>query len=221
MSMFSNAPVAEAKKPAKAKAKTEYVPTPGLELFAALCAVEKNILAQKAVVRTDIDATAMERFIDEGMRRGVLPESYKGAEGKATGSIQLRCRSSASGLSEDEQALLEENNIPLDRNVQREETFIINPAYADLSDEQNAAMLQKVELALSKLGLPADFIQRQTAVEKVIATEESINAVFKLKDRATVEALVPLVTCQALRPTLSADANPFDIVEQGIGSPTV
>lgn len=220
MVSFANAPIAADKPKAKAKASTDYVETPGLELYAALCAVKKNVEAQISVVRTGIDEVAMERFISEGMRKGANPESYKGSEGQATASIQLRCRSSASGLSEDEQTILEENNIPLDRNVQREETFIINPAYADLSDEKNAEMLQKVEKALSKLGLPEDFFQRQTAVEKVIATEESINTVFKLKDAQKVAALLPLVTCQAMRPSLNANANPFEIVEAALGSPT-
>lgn len=219
MVSFANAPVAADKPKAKAKAKTDYVETPGLELYASLCAVKKNVEAQISVVRTGIDEIAMERFIAEGIRTGSNPESYKGSEGQATASIQLRCRSSASGLSEEEQTILEENNIPLDRNVAREETFIIKPEYADLSNEENAERFAKIEKALEGLGLPADFFMRQTAVEKVIATDESINAVFKLKDADKVAALLPLVTCQAMRPSLNANANPFEIVEAALGSP--
>lgn len=220
MSMFANAPVAADKPKSKAKKSTDFVETPGLELYAALCAVKKNVEAQISVVRTGIDDVAMERFVAEGMRKGANPESYKGSEGSATASIQLRCRSSASGLSEEEQEICEENNIPLDENVAREETFIFNPIYADLSDDDNAEMFRKVEAALEGLGLPADFIQRQTAVKKVVATEASIDAVFKLKDADKVAALLPLVTVQAMRPSLNANANPFEIVEAALGSPT-
>jgi hypothetical protein len=93
MSMFANAPVAATKKPSKAKKSEDFVATPGLELYASLCAVKKNVEAQIAVVRTDIDENAMDRFIEEGIRLGKMPfeGSYKGSEGKATASIQLRC----------------------------------------------------------------------------------------------------------------------------------
>lgn len=218
--MFANAPIAQDKKPAKAKAKTDIVDTPKVELHAALVAVKKNVEAQIAVVETELKEGANERFVEIGMRMGSKPESYKAGENSTVSTMMLRCRSSASAVSLEEQEILKDNNIPLDTNCIREETFIIKPEYADLSVEANAEMLAKVTEALKDLGLPEDFFMRQTAIEKTIATEESINAVMKLKDKNTVAALLPLVSCTAIRPSLAAGANPFDIVEAALGSPT-
>jgi hypothetical protein len=216
MGMFANAKVIEAKKPAKGKKDETFVPVKGLHVFAALQAVKKNVEAQIAVFEAGIKSTMLDRFIDEGMKFCKKPENFKGEENGSTASLQFRCRSSASGLSEEEIALLEEHNIPLEENVARDETFVINPAYADLSDEKNADMLAKVEEALSSLGLPADFILKQEKVSKVVATEKSINAVCSIKDKETVAALLPLVYTPAIRASLAEDANPFEVVEAAL-----
>jgi hypothetical protein len=218
MGMFANAKVVEA-KPAKAKKNDVTVHTPDLHLFAALKAVKDNVEAQISVVEAGIKSNMLANFVEAGMRFCKKPESYKGEENGSTGSLQFRSRSTASGLSDEECDLLEENNIPYSENVAREETFIINPAYANLSDEKNADMLAKVEEALSALGLPADFIMKQEKVSKRVVTDETINAVCSLKDEATVAALMPVVGVLGIRAKLAEGANPFEIVEEALGTP--
>lgn len=212
--MFASAKVIEA-KPSKGKKKVEEtVPMEGLELFASLNAVKKNVEAQIAVVEAGLKGNMMAMFVEEGMRKGSKPEAFKAAENTSTGSMQFKCRVSTSGLSEEEQELLAEYEIPTDENVARQECFIINPAYTC-----DMELLAKVEEALSGLGLPADFIQKQEKVAKTIVTDESINAVCKLKDKGAVAALMPVVSTLAIRATLGKGVNPFEVVEAALGAP--
>lgn len=227
MNMFAAAkPVADKPKTSKAKAKTQ-IETKDVELFCALKAVETSVKAQIAVIEAGLKSTIFERAVIEGIRTGKKPESHEGVENDSTCSLQLRMRSSASGLSDEEIELLNEHNIPFTENVSVEPCFRINPAYSDMSDAKNAEMLAKVSEALEGLGLPADFIERQNKVAKTIATEDSITAVCKLThkagklkgkaDEATIAALLPLVTVPAIRPTLAAGKNPFQIVDAALG----
>jgi hypothetical protein len=222
--LFANAQkVTEAPKKGKPAAKVT-VPTKGLELYAALLAVEKAVKAQKSVVEAGIKNTILARGVVEGIRLGKKPDSYEGEENGSTASLQLRCRVSTSALSDEEQELLAEYDIPTDENVSVEDCFRINPRYSDMSDPKNAEILAKVEEALSALNLPEDFIQKQDKVAKVIATEDSIAAVCKIThkkgkdkgkpDEATIAALLPIVTTPAIRAKLAADKNPFEIVDQ-------
>ena len=227
MNMFAAAkPVAEKPKASKTKAKTQ-IETKDVELFCALKAVETSVKAQIAVVEAGLKSTILERGVIEGIRTGKQPESHEGIENDSVCSLQLRSRSSASGLSDEEVALLAEHNIPYGENVAVEACFRINPAYSDMSDTKNAEMLAKVSEALESLGLPADFIERQNKVSKNIVTEESIAAVCKLThttgknkgkpDEATIAALLPLVVVPAIKPALAKGKNPFEIVDAALG----
>lgn len=231
MGMFTNAAVVEEKKtPAKAK-KKDVVQTEGLHYYGALCAVKKATEANIGVVGASIKSEMMGRFIEEGIRIKRKPESYKGEENGTTASLEFRCRGTNSPLSEEERALLDENEIKYDEQVAREETFIINPDYADLSDPKNAEMLAKVEEALSSIGLPANFIMRQQKLSKHVVTDETIEQVFSLTttevvtegkkkvtknvpDRARIAALVPMVAVLGIKPTLAADVDPFLVVDE-------
>lgn len=214
MNMFAKAQVIEA-KPTKGKKKVEEtVQMEGLELLASLNALKKNIEAQAAVVEANLKGKMMARFVEEGMRTGTKPEAFKASENGSTGSMQFKCRVSTSGLSDEEQELLAEYEIPTDKNIARQECFIINPAYTC-----DMEMLDKVSSALESLGLPADFFQKQEEVSKVIVTDESINAVCKLKDAGAVAALMPVVSTMAIRATLGKGVNPFEVVEAALGEP--
>lgn len=226
MSLFAKAAVVTDKpKAKKAKEKTQ-IEVKDIELFAALKAAKDAVEAQLSVVEAGIKNVIFARGVDEGIRTGKKMDSFEGIEKGSSASLQLRCRSSASGLSEEEVEILAEHNIPLDENVQVEECFRINPAYSDLTDPANAELLDKVSQALETLGLPADFIQKQEKVFKTIATEDSIAAVCKIQhkagknkgkaDEATIAALLPLVTVAAIRPKLAEGVNPFEIVDAAL-----
>lgn len=226
MDIFANAPKAATKTAAKGKKDTVVVETKGLELYAALKVVEDNVKAQRSVVEVGVKEQMTQRFIDEGIKLGKKPESYKGEENGTTGSLQFKCLPNTSALSDETQAMLKERDIPMKRVVSKPQTFIFNPAYADLSDKHNKAIFDAISKVLAPLMekgiVPRDLIQQQDEESKMTADEDTIAAVFKLKtengeaDRETIEAMIPLVSCLAIRPSLAEGANAFEIVDKAM-----
>ncbi len=222
MNMFTTAKPIAGKVAKGRKADVVTVNTPGLHLYAALNALKANIEGRIEVVaneikfgRTDKNGTIiggmLDYFVTNGMKAQKKPDNYKGEDQGTVASLQMKARGAGSALSEEEQILFSDNDIPLEEIVDRDETFVINPAYGKDMD-----MLARVSEALEGLGLPADFILRQEKVSKVVATPASMDAIFGLEDVDLVKALVPLVSTFAIRATFAEDANPFEVVEAGM-----
>jgi hypothetical protein len=192
--LFAEAKKVPAKKAAAKKAEEPRVETAGLEVYAAIDALEKQLKALKATVRPELDALMIGHFVNNG------PENYKGEEGQATASLELRKRSSASALNDSEQELLADSNISTEVVEDRPETYIINPAYAG-----DAKLLKKVSDAISKVaGLPTDFLQFQESTKKTVVTETSMTEVFRLNDKTTIASLIPVVGTLAIKPKTTA-----------------
>lgn len=212
MNVFEKAKASTVKATAKPKPRKEKaeISISGLEDYSAVCAVLKSLEALKKTMEVGVKAQCLDNFIDTGMEIKRRPENFKGVEGAAEASCELRLRSSASVLAQEEIDLLAEHNIPVRVDDVVVETFIINPAYA-----QNPDMLKKVSKALAAVkDLPEDFIQHQSQT-KTCADETSIDAVYRLADRDTVATLLPLVTTLATKPKIcgeGADKTAFDIV---------
>lgn len=197
------APQKKSSKPEKAK-----VTLPGLEKYAAVCSVFKSLKAVVDTMAADVKSRMVSEFIDEGMKLKRAPDSFDGMEGTATASCQLRLRSSSSPLSIDDKELLDSKGIPVGENDKVEETFIINPKYAN-----DQTILEAVSKALAKVkGLPEDFIQHQKQ-SVFVATKDSVDAVFKLEDRNEIAILLPLVTTPAITPKFEDAEKAFEIVE--------
>ncbi len=197
--MFANAQkvAAPAKKGRKVEAET--VTLAGMERFAALDAAIKTLTALREAEEASLKGLMADRFIEVGCKAKKRPANFNGVEGSATGSCQLKVRSTASVLSEDDQALLTEHEIKFGTNVKTQEAFLINPAYTN-----NMALLAKVEEALEGVDLPEDFLMKQEEVSVCVATEESIEAIFT-KDKEIAEILLPVVTTLAIRPKIEGD----------------
>lgn len=189
---FETAVVVQPKTAAK-KGDKAIVTITGLELVAALDAAEKAIKSLKTEARGDVDDQIRTHFVTEGIRTGHQPENFRGQEGKASASCELRKRSSASALSEVEVALLTENGISTEIVEDKTETFIINPSY--LAD---AELMGKVAKLLAG-NVPLDFIQKQVSVKKVVVTDASMIEAFRSKNLAD---LIKVVGTIALKPKL-------------------
>lgn len=193
--MFKQAKEAapKATKVSKKKQKVEK-DIDGLEGLAAVNALIKTLETVKESLDSQVKEQMVDHFITEGNAIGRRPENFNGKEGAASGSLQLKVRSSRSKLSEDEQQRLDAANIPYETVTKVEETFIINPAYA-----QDEELLEKVGGVLEGIeGIPADFIQHQAGVETTVANEDSLNAVFALTEDAARD-LLPIVGVLATR----------------------
>jgi hypothetical protein len=176
-------------KTATAKKSVEAVTVTGLELFAEIDALEKTLEALKATARSVVVSEMVAYFAKNG------PENFKGAEGFATGSLELRKRSTTSGLNEQEQLLLAAHKIPTQVVEDRAETYIVNPTYKD-----ETLLLKKASATLSKIkDFPEDFFLYQESTKKTVVTENSITEVFKLNDLDTIKSLIPVVGTLAIK----------------------
>lgn len=209
MSIFEKAKAASVPGPVPKGKKSEAreLDMKGMETYASLIAVGDQIDTLAKSIGAKIKANMAIEFIKTGMKGGRTPENFKGVEGVAKGSCELRRRASNRPLSADEIALLNQHDIPTVEDDVVVETYIINPAYA--ADED---MLLKISKALEGVpGLPEDFILHQSQ-KKTTVTAESVNAVFALKDAKVIASLIPLVATLALKPVMSDLDRAFELV---------
>ncbi len=183
MGMFNKE--VEAPKTAKKGKSVDMVPTSGLQLYAALQALKTNVEAQIAVVEVGLKDAILDRAA-----KLKNTDSWKATEKGSTGSMQLRTRSTRSTLSDEEQQLFDDNEIPYAPQV---ETWTINPEYAGDED-----LLAKIEAALDVI-VPDGFFQKQI-VSKPVATDESIKTIMGKGDNLR-RALLKTATTPAIRST--------------------
>jgi hypothetical protein len=195
MSIFSNAkkiesqPKTSAKKDDKAK-----IALTGLENYAAIDTVLKGFKAIMETVGESVKGDMNSIFVGIGKQLKARPDNFRGIDGKASASCELRNRASSSPLSPEEVELLSKNEIPVGSIVTKEAAYIINPTYFN-----DSALLEKVSKALEKVaGLPADFILVQEKEEKKVVTDETVSKVF---EKGLSELLLPIVTVPAIKPT--------------------
>ena len=173
---------------------------PGLEKLASIDALMKSLNALKETADADVKNHQKEYFINEGMKIGKRPDNFKGKEGIATASCELRSRSSNSPLSDNELELLKKHDIPIERVDIIEETFIVNPKYLDDSD-----LLERVGTAIGRVkGLPEDFILKQGGDFKYVVSDDALDKLFAIKDINVVSLLVPVIGVLATKPSIGS-----------------
>ena len=191
--LTSAKPLAPSKTVAvKGKVKHE-VKLQDLEAYAQLDAVAKACEGLKKTLGAEINAEALLEFMRLG-QNGVRPESFTGIDGNATASMELRKRSTASVLTEDEVAELTKLSIPVATIVTQNELFGINPDYAT-----NMELLTKVEKALAGI-VPDNFFFKQEEISKKVVSDESLAIAFSKK---APESIIRLLTTSAIKPKLA------------------
>lgn len=195
--LFANAKAAAPAKPAKPAKKDEkqHIEIKGLHTVAAIDSLIKTLEGIKATAAADVKVAAMDKFVELGTESGKKPESFRGTDGDASASVELRKRGENSKLSPAEVELLTQHGVPVKEVVAVEERFVINPTY--MSDSK---FLEKVSRLLEGK-VPADFIQFQNKQSATVVADDTVDAVFALKDKATRE-LIETVTLVALKPKL-------------------
>lgn len=202
--LFDKAKSAPSKSP-KSKLEAPPVKTAGLEVYAQIDALEKQLESlKKTVARPEVVAVMVERFIEN---KGA---NYDGTEGDATGKLMLNKRSSASGLKDNELELLTQHNIPVERI---EGDFKLN--VAGLS----AKKLNEVSDAIRAIkGLPDDFITFDDSKARTVTTEKSLEAVFKINDKDAIRQLIPVVGTIMIKPKYSGEVGPiFKAISKMLG----
>ena len=135
-------------------------------------------------------------------RPGERPRNFKGIEGAATATHQLRKRGSGTPLSEQAESVLTEAGLPLGRKVIQPQTYRVKPEYA--TDARKVTIAGE---ALGASGLPDDFIERQAEVSFAIVTDETIEAIFAnyAHDREALLKFLHLTTDVIVVPNWEGD----------------
>ena len=196
--MFAKAKEVTKAAPAKKKNTKPEFEVQGLEKFALIKSMIASLEAVAAGLEQEVKENMVENFKKRGLEQKKNPGSFIGLEGVATASCELRKRGTRSPLTQEEIDLLAQNKIPTEVKVSQVGTYIINPSYKD--DE---ALLEKVSKALSKVGLPEDFIQFQAQVETTVVTDRSIDEVFVTGKTE----LLSLVSVPAVKPKVNNTDN--------------
>lgn len=172
------------KKTTVAKAKREPVrqTVEGLQHYAAFVAVEKGIAALKESDAAAIKSELEQQFIEAGCDMGRTPENFHGIEGLATASLQLRRKTIKSPLDAMQVRAMAAHKVPVKHIAA---TFQIAEKYMD-----DMAILDKLNKALSKAGLPEDLFE-QNSEERYVVTDETIDAIFK-KGVKVAQKLLPM-----------------------------
>lgn len=200
MSIFAAAKTIAPKKPAKA-AKDE-IQMPGLGMVAKIDSLIKTLGALQTTLTKEIKDTASVIFFDSVKETGRKPDSFRGIDGDASGSIEFRKRGTNSPLQPDEVDLLERFGLKVTDSIITQEMYGFNPAY-----NQDAAMFDMISAALEPLitsgKLPADLIVKQDQVSKKVVTDEMLETACRMKDKLPTEVLSTLSTL-AIKPKLES-----------------
>jgi hypothetical protein len=206
MGLFAAAKTLEKKPTAKAKQDKKEIPIAKIQQVAEIKALMQTLAGTLETLETEVKTAGFSQFLE--MDCVGRPESFRGTDGMASASVEMRKRSTNSALNEDEVKVLREHGIEPFKQIVTQEMFGINPTYA-----ADNSLMQRVEKALVKVaGLPADFIVKQEEVSKLVVTDEMLDAAFKKRDPVVLQ----ITTCMALKPKLNEEypmENLFDNVK--------
>jgi len=197
MNLFEKATKVPAKATGKAKTDKQEIAIAGIESLAQIKAMMANLEAVAKTLETDIKAAGFQEFLD--METNVRPESFKGIDGLASASVEMRKRGTNSALNEDECSVLKQLGLSPFKQIVTTEMFGINPEFA-----KDKVLMTKVSKALEKI-VPEGFIVLQEEVSKMVVDDNLIDAAFKMKDADKRKVALEIVTTMALKPKLSAD----------------
>lgn len=196
--LFKNAKATAGSKPAKAKKSTkDEVTITDLNTLASIETVIKSLTSLKETVEASVKEQMKQHFIEAGVARQKRPENFRGIDGAASASCELKKRSSRSTLTDDEVEVLDKFGVSYETVNDVEERFIVNPAYQDNQD-----LLGTVSKALEKVkGLPEDFIMMQPAVSRKVVSDEALNELFRV-EKKHINNILPMVAVLAVKPKL-------------------
>lgn len=169
--------------------------------FGAIDAMKTILDSVGDVLEAEIKGEMQTYFIEKGCAAKAKPDNFIADEDGHTANCQLRRRSSASVLTDDELAILESKNIPVEPKEITAGTFVFNPAYLN-----DGALMAKIEEALRGIpGLPTDIIQEQVGKTVQVVSDASITAAFQLTPEECAEVL-PILTTKSLGPKFNVIA---------------
>lgn len=206
---------ASAPTPAKKEKKAEKVGIPmgsALEKVAAVDFIMESLKGVRTTYEGMVKDEMNSHFVEEGSLIQRKPENFRGVSGKGEASCELRRRSSASAIPEEEAAELIAAGIEVEETIVTPEAFLFNPEIL-----ANPELRAKVSEALSKIdfgGLQP--LLYQPPVKKFLASDEIISAVFKSAKK--VAKLLGSVTTMSLKTKWSGTrGEAYQVLDQDLG----
>jgi hypothetical protein len=201
--LFSTATSLEV-APKKSKADTkDKIEIKGLEKYATIASLMTNLETVAKTLEGEVKDQMRDVFTRQNNKR---PENFRGIEGHASASCEMRKRTIKSALSDDEVESLEKDGIAIGREVTIPARFIINPAFAE-----DMTLLQKVSDALQKIpGLPENFILQQAEQSHRVVTDETLNQVCA---KGLIKRHFEKVATMAIKPKLETELDIDDVLE--------
>lgn len=198
--IFAKAGKTAPKKKASKKSDKREVKLSNLETLSALKSVMKAMEGLMATTEASVKDQMAAEFLTAGLAVKKRPDNFRGIEGGASASCELRKRSTRSTLSDEDAAILDKFGIEIKTEVDVTETYVINPAYKDDSD-----LLAKVSEAISEIdGMPEDFIQLQAGVERKVVGDSALDQIFQKGNNIDVASLLQIVGTLAIKPKLES-----------------
>lgn len=199
MTLFAKAKAVTAKPTAAAKKTKQEIAISGIQQLAELKAMIASMEAAAKTLEGDIKEQGFGEFLN--MTGSVRPDSFKGVDGQASCSVEMRKRGTNSALNESEVEVLAGFGLKPFTQVVVNQMYGINPVYAE-----NEELMSKVSEALESI-VPEDFIVLQEGVSKQVVDDALCDAAFKMPAGEDRAAAVRIVTTMALKPKLNADYN--------------
>lgn len=214
MSIFANAKKVDAKPTAAAKKSKQEIAIKGIERLSEMKAMIQSLEAAAKTIEGEVKDLGFAEFLK--MDTKTRPESFKGTEGFASCSVEMRKRGTNSALNLDEVEVLENLGLKAFTQVVTTEMFGINPAYA-----ANEKLMGLVSDALKDI-VPDDFIVLQAGVTKSVVDDSLCDAAFQLpsttkEEQAKRAKALAIVTTMALKPKLNADY-PMEALQTNVAS---
>ena len=197
MDLFAKATKIAPKATGKAKTDKKEIAIAGIQSLAEIKAMMTSLEAAAKTIETEIKTAGFAEFL--AMETTVRPESFKGTDGLATASVEMRKRGTNSALNGDECNVLEQLGLKPFKQVITTEMFGINPVFA-----ADKTLMGKVSKALEKI-VPEGFIVLQEEASKMVVDDTLLDAAFKLVDEDKRKVALEIVTTMALKPKLDAE----------------
>lgn len=201
--IFDTAPVAATVKVSKTKAEKRAVhAVEGLSELAAIDALIASLQAARLGFEGQVKDQGQEIYVSEALKTGLKPETFNLVDDMSTGQYQVRKRSTASPLTDDEIALCEAMGLPTVKNTKVEKRFVFNPEAI-----KDQAVMEKVSKALTRIPELKDMniVQLQEAVETVVVADGAIEKACTLKVKSQMVAALALVSVPAIRTAFDSE----------------
>ena len=203
MSIFDSAPVTATVKVSRSKAdKREVHAVNGLSELAAINAMIGTLEGLAPQFEAQVKDESLAILVAEALKTGKKPETFNLVDDMSTGQYQMRKRSTASALTDDEINVCKAYGIPTTTNTKVEARYVFNPDC--LADQKVMEKISKALLKIPELAGMA-IIQRQEAVETTVIAEGAIEVACKLKAKDSMVAALGVAGVQALKTSFDSD----------------